>query len=78
MGKPLSVFLASDCQVSEWTGWGQCGAESGEKEDSHCGKGIELRERHVLRESEHGGESCPHLEENRICYASCESVQSGT
>lgn len=50
---------AIDCQVSEWSDWGQC--------SQPCGHGYRVATRTVTRQAALGGEDCPVLEQYDIC-----------
>jgi len=48
-----------DCQVKEWSEWGNC------TED--CGSGQRMREKVILIPDQHGGAPCPATKENGTC-----------
>lgn len=48
-----------DCSVGEWLEWSPC--------DKDCGGGAQGRWRPMFVPDQHGGEPCPHLEENKKC-----------
>ncbi|CAK8681968.1 unnamed protein product [Clavelina lepadiformis] len=51
-----------DCTVSVWSSWSEC--------SQSCGNGTQERRRHIVKENQHGGLSCPEnnaLTEMRIC-----------
>ncbi|XP_046575803.1 somatomedin-B and thrombospondin type-1 domain-containing protein-like [Haliotis rubra] len=50
---------AIDCDVSDWTDWGEC--------DNPCGLGSRRRTRKVKRYPENGGKNCPTLKQRRVC-----------
>ena len=47
------------CVVSDWVEWSEC--------THRCGAGSQDRLRSITQEPEHGGPSCPHLNETRTC-----------
>ena len=58
--------LSVDCQVSQWKDW-NC--------DVTCGNGTMTRERDVVQEPLHGGDTCPELEETGICQTNpCKGI----
>jgi hypothetical protein len=48
-----------DCQVTEWEPWSDC--------DEECGEGSMFRTRAHVQDPSSGGQSCPHLREERKC-----------
>ena len=48
-----------DCKVGDWKPWGECSAT--------CGGGTKTREREVVQQPNHGGVTCPNLEETMAC-----------
>jgi len=52
-----------DCEVSDWTAWGQC--------STSCGPGVRMRNRTILRTRSEGGDGCmTHLGEAEACQES--------
>ena len=50
-----------DCKVDDWSAWSDC--------DVACGRGTKTKTREVIQQPKHGGETCPALEQTRICNA---------
>ncbi|XP_046683225.1 somatomedin-B and thrombospondin type-1 domain-containing protein [Homalodisca vitripennis] len=48
-----------DCEVSEWSSWGECNID--------CGPGVMKRSRSVIRHNHNGGKHCPALVQKRGC-----------
>jgi len=58
----MAEQAANDCQVSGWTEWSSCSAS--------CGRGWMTKERHITKESRHGGKPCPRkLTKKKKCKA---------
>jgi hypothetical protein len=58
--KPCNTHACPiDCEVTEWTPFGECTQE--------CGTGMMKRTRTVKVTDEHGGSTCPNLEDTRDC-----------
>ena len=49
---------AVDCEVSDWTDWGECNMQTG----------VKIRERGVLIGTQNGGLPCPNLQ---VLYTCC-------
>lgn len=58
-----------DCQIGEWIDWSPCTKD--------CGGGKRGRYRPMFVPDQHGGEPCPHLEENKNCNEEqCMDIES--
>jgi len=57
-----------DCEVSEWSEWGQCEPSV---TGSTCGQGTSQRTRRVTRPESNGGITCPDLHQSRVCHVTC-------
>ncbi|KFD57574.1 hypothetical protein M513_01677 [Trichuris suis] len=68
----ISVCPVVDCQVSAWSHWSPCQSGSNHKSNAlaepHCGLGTSVRHREVVKAPQHGGASCPVLDQQRACY----------
>lgn len=51
--------LATDCMLSEWSGWSEC--------NKSCGKGHMIRSRMVKLEPQFGGLPCPETVQRKKC-----------
>lgn len=58
-----------DCEVQEWTEWGNC------TED--CGGGERTRNKEILIPDQHGGAPCPPTEENGTCNDDACPIKAG-
>jgi len=56
-----------DCQVSEWSTWGECKSQEGD--EVSCGTGVQERVRSVLVHPKFGGKQCPWLKNGQVCSA---------
>lgn len=59
-----------DCEVNEWTEWGNCTEE--------CGGGERNRKKSILVPAQHGGAECPAIEENGTCNEDVCPIKAGT
>jgi hypothetical protein len=50
---------AVHCRVSGWAEWGSCSTK--------CGAGVQMRSRSVISQADHGGHSCPTLDQSQSC-----------
>jgi hypothetical protein len=51
-----------DCQVSEWSSWGEC------KKGKTCEDSFQEKTRTVLQKPANGGKECPELMAKRKCF----------
>ncbi|CAH1257651.1 SPON2 [Branchiostoma lanceolatum] len=57
--QPEPEVVASDCKVSDWSGFSKC--------NRRCGGGVMVRSRTVTQKSLNGGKPCPQLSERKEC-----------
>lgn len=55
----MSLSLAIDCIMSDWTEWSEC--------NKSCGKGHTIRTRIVTMEPQFGGDSCTETIQRKKC-----------